>query len=204
MKKAKSGMSGLNASETIVRARYTLSRMAGNPLFPNPPYPISEIDADVTELASFNQQVVAGNHTVTPLRDNSLVKVHQKMEILVGYVNGEAKGDINTLESSGFELRKTPTPATVPAMVSKATCENTAESSTVRSRWTGVKGRNHYIVAQTYTPQDESSWVVVERPTKTHCLIYGLEVGKFSYFRVCAINSAGQGRWSDATKLMVS
>lgn len=202
--KIKSGLSGLNAQETIVRSRYTLSKMDGNPNYSNPPYPISEILGDVDVLAEYNRQVVAGHRLQIPLRDKALKTVHYKMNLLAGYVNGEAKGDLDKLTSSGFELQKERTPATIPGVVRKLKGVKAPGSGSCRFSWSGVRGRTGYKVETSTTPEDESSWELLDTTSKTHCLVDGLEVGKFVYFRVCAYNTAGQGEWSDLAKVMVS
>lgn len=202
--KIKSGLSGLNAPETVVRSRYALLKLEGNPNFTNPPYPISEVSADVDLLDHLDLQVTAGHKLQIPQRNQVKKTVHFKMGILANYVNAEAKGDLDKLVSSGFELQKERTPASLPSAIEKLKGTKAPGSGNCRFVWSGSKGRAYYLVQQTYTPQIESSWKEIEHTTKTHCVVNNLQVGSFTYLRVCACNTAGQGEWSDVAKVMVA
>lgn len=204
MVKVKSGLSGLTIAQTIVNGRTPLIKLNGNPNFPNPPYPIPEMEADLNAVVEFERAFQEGSKMAKPQRDAFLKTFLGKINLTVGYVNVTAKGDIPMLETTGFPLQKTRSSATVPTMVHRINCCNCQEQGSARITWSGVKGRSYYIVQTTIDPTDENSWTQVEQATAVHCEVSGLEVGKFAFFRVCAVNHAGRGEWSDVARVMMA
>lgn len=204
MVQVKAGLARLSIAQIILVGRIPLMKLNGNPNFPNPPYPIHELDSELSHLEELERTFQGGSRFVKPQRDATLKSFISKMTLLTGYVNASANGDLDKLMSSGFELQKTRTPATAPTTVHKINCINMPDDGAVRVMWSGVKNRSYYIVQTTTTPSVESSWRRLEPCTAVHCEVYDLEVGKFAYFRVRAKNVAGLGHWSDVAKVMVA
>jgi len=204
MAKVKSGLGGLSIAQTIVATGTPLTKMGGNPNFPNPPIPIPELEAERQTLASLEEEFQSGNKTVKTMRNSTFKSFKKNITITVGYVNGVAKGDPTLLQSSGFEMAKDNSPIQVPGKVKRINCKNEPESGACHINWAGVKERSFYIVQQTYTPEDSNSWMEVDHVTGINCKAYGLTTGSWAYFRVCAVNRAGRGEWSAEMKLMVS
>ncbi len=204
MVKVKSGLSGLSIARTVEVSRTPLLKLEGNPNFPNLPYPVAEMQGDRNALIEYQSLFLEGNRGIKPLRDQTLKGFRSKMSITADYINTVAKGDVIMLNTTGLPFEKERSAKPVPAMIHKINACNCPETGVAKVTWSGVSGRNYYIIQSTMDPSDENSWKQVEQSTTVHCDVYGLEVGKFAHFRVCAVNSAGRGEWSDVAKIMVA
>jgi len=201
--KIKSGLSGLSIPATITKVRFTLGMFTGNPNFPNPPFPGTEVAADVDQLEVLAGQVTMGNKLNLGSRNLTLASVRKKMFLNSSYVNAVSAGSMPMLESSGFELVKQRTAAVVPEEVKNLRCVNLPQVGTCKMTWKGVKGRDYYQAQMTANPLDPESWKPVATTTKLSCVATGVTTGTRMFFRVCAVNHAGQGEWSEPAELMI-
>lgn len=201
--KVKAGITGISIQLIIAHVRYVLSRLTGNSNFPNPPYSLLEMEADVDALDAMNQQVIAGNRTITPSRDAMLSTVRIKVNATAAYVNATAMESVFALESSGFAMVKTRSPRPVPEQVIKVECINLNPTGSAKVSWKASKERDFYVLEKRVGDGPHSVWEEVEHTTKTHCIVTGLEFRQDVYFRVSAVNSAGKSLWSDVAMLVV-
>lgn len=204
MEKVKNGLARLSVALVIVRVRYILKMMNGNANYPNPNPTIQALSDEVNDLDLLDQSVTAGDRTKTKLRDSIFIALKQNMTFLAGYVNAVSAGKVAMLETSGFEFEKQRTPVSAPGTVKKITVKNAAVSGTSDLFWSGEKDKTYYMVQVSNDSTKENMWNTVAQPTNRKCTIEGLTTGQWAYFRVCAVNRAGQGVWSDVTKLMVA
>lgn len=204
MLQVKAGLARLSIAQIVIVGRIPLAKLSGNPNFPNPPFPIHELDGELSSLEELERDFHGGSRFVKPQRDAILKSFIRKMTLMTKYVNAAANGDLDKLISSGFELHKKRTQATIPPMIHKINCINSPLDGAVRVMWSGIRGKSFYIVQTTTTPSVENSWKDVKVCTPVNCVVYNLEVGKFAYFRVCAKSVAGRGEWSTVAKVMVA
>jgi len=191
-------------AKIIIASRIPLAKLSGNPHFPNPPFPIHELENELSYLEELKSAFKGGMRNLKSLRDATLKSFIYKMTILSNHVTTVAQGDVEKLTSSGFEFYKTPTPATEPPKIHRISAANSPLSGVARVWWSGFMGKKFYRLQTTTTPSVEASWKQVDVLTAVNCEVHDLEVGKFAYFRVCAVNAAGDGPWSHAAKVMVS
>lgn len=199
----KAGINNLSISKFIMHVRYIISMLAGNPNFPNLPYPIPEMEGEVNSLDTLSQQVTAGNRLVKGSRDEVFISLKKKVSATALYVNAASLGSITALESSGFELVKTPSPKPVPETISKLECININPMGSAKVSWRASKERDFYVLEKRVGEGPDAVWEEVEHTTKTHCIVTGLEFRQDVYFRVSAVNSAGRSLWSDVAMLVV-
>lgn len=204
MVQVKAGLARLSIAQIVIVSRIPLAKLNGNPNFPNLPFPIHELAGELSSLAELESNFRGGSRFIKPQRDAVRKSFIRKVTLTSKYVNAASNGDLDKLMSSGFELHKTRTPATTPTEIHKISCINIPTDGAARVMWSGVRSRSYYIVQTTSTPSVESSWRRLEPCTTIHCEVYDLVVGKFAYFRVCAVNKAGHGPWSDVAKVMVA
>jgi hypothetical protein len=202
-RKVKNGVSNLSPAKTIVFTRSVLSRMEGNPNFPSPTEPLAEITAKVNLLDEIQQLVVQGHLYKLPMRRSTMKAVIDSMAKLCEYVNLTADGDETKLESSGFPFVKKRTPRPAPDKLTRLSAKQGKCSGNINLKWQGNKTRTVYSYQISYTPEVESSWIMVGLCTKPSTVIGGLESGKKCWFRVAAVNAAGSGAWSDPVAYMV-
>lgn len=204
MKKVKAGLRGLTIAQTVISVRYALTCLEGNPNFPNLPFPVSELRNDVNALDEFEQHYKAGNLTLKAQRDEIRTLLRFKISLTGNYINTLAKGDLGVLASSGFELAKSGAPLGTPGAIQKISAIPGPDSGSCKVYWSGIKGRSFYVVQMTRNPENESSWREVNHVTTTSCKVFNLNEGTRFYFRVCAINKAGRGEWSEIARVMAA
>lgn len=204
MDQVRCGFSRLSVEDAIVKARYVIGRMENNASFPTPPFPIDELKQLVNHLAQLQGEVNASNYIRVASRNECFDKLKHMMALISAYVNVRANGNISMLESSGFEMRKHSTKATVPNSITSIKCSNMPNHGSILVRWKGERTRQYYIVETSTNPSDNSSWINVGVATKCKLEIHGLISGQRIYVRIGAVNNAGQSNWSAVSQLMVA
>ncbi len=200
--KVKAGMNNKSVPQSMIDCKAIVKAITGNSNFPNCQKQLSDIQTNIGLLESIENEIATGNRSQMKLRNTTFRNLKLQMASLAAVVNSEAAGDVAILESSGMEFSKEPTPVKTPETISKVSAVNSSLSGMADVRWKGDKQRMHYIVELSASPT--SGWSIVAQPTKTGCTIEGLTTGQWAYFRVCAVNKAGQGAWSDVARVMVA
>ena len=67
-----------------------------------------------------------------------------------------------------------------------------------------LRKSDSYIVDQSTVPLGSSAWQFVGCATKAQMTIKGLSSGTRYWFRVAAVNAAGQGPWSQPVSVVAS
>ncbi len=113
------------------------------------------------------------------------------------YVEGIANGDKVKILAAGFDMRKDPVATGIlPAPLNVITKEGSSDGELIVT-WKSVKGAKAYNVEISYDNTDAANWAFYITVTKCKCYITGIESGTRVYTRVVAINSNGQGGYSD-------
>jgi hypothetical protein len=191
---------------TIVNA------LRNNPHFPEPWLPQVGSHADLeaaynTYLLAF-QAAANGDRARIHERDFARAALSERLRKLAGYLELIADGDTAKLMGTGYDLRKdiVRSTDTSPAPAPDGfTVKHGGLSGHVILHATRVAGAKSYEAQHTDgDPHDEAAWHSVGVFTSCNKLeIDGLTPAKTYWFRLRAIDSNGNGAWTDPASLMV-
>ncbi len=132
-----------------------------------------------------------------------------RLHLLAPYLEAVAAGNILKLNSSGYDLRKDIVRGAHPEILSAPTDFNVKHgklSGQAILHAARLPGAKTYVAEYTEGDPHDSATVWVGTNIFTTCSkmeINGLVRGKSYWFRVCGVNGAGYGAWTDPAGLMV-
>ncbi len=197
----KAAISGISVQKVIVKVSHYINELTGNVNFTLVPTP-AEATVVVKALQQLEGQVVSGNHSYTPMRDEKLEEVKSIVRGWVGQINLQAEGDITKLESSGFEFVKGREPRPLPKRVSKLAVKNLTSSGEVEMYWGGSSDVKIYKPEYRCVDDVNPEWKVIENCFKNRYVLTGLGKAKQYEFRVRGVNSAGMGEYSSVASIV--
>jgi hypothetical protein len=207
MAKVKLNLRGLTIPEKISRARQIVAAMGNNSNFDAPQPPLAQINSAISNLeVSYNavqtaRQEAKVQTATMGVREGELVRV---MSQLAGYVEAVAGDNEEIVLSAGMDVRA-PASATTAPPHAPADLTATAgdQEGEIDLTWDTVAGARSYVVERSPDPPTATSWTHAGVSPRSQTTINGLTPGTRCWFRVAAVNAAGQGPWSDpATKLV--
>jgi hypothetical protein len=181
------------AGDTIVFARFVVTRMTGNAYLPAPPVALPALLAAVQELEETEAETRRGTHGLAAARDQKLEVVHGLLSQLATYVVSVARQQgvdaEAVLASSGFDQKRT---AGQGKWV--FTAEQGERSDEVRLKTARV-GRGASYDWQYST--DGVGWDDWRRTSTASTVISGLKPGTRYLLRVRSFCNDVLGDWSD-------
>lgn len=202
--KVKVGLSRLSMADVIAKSLHILSHLENNPHFPYLPYSTEEIHGQLQLLMECEHKRSISNFRIRPVRDEVLRTLMHYMYCCAQYVNLAAKGDVDKLLTSGFELRSVPRPLALPPKIPSIGVINLGTSGSVKVFWQGVRNSKYFkLECNHIDPQDSNSWKGIVSSTETRVILNHLPIGQYTYFRVSAVNGKGRGEWSNVARVMV-
>ncbi|MBP6643441.1 MAG: fibronectin type III domain-containing protein [Flavobacteriales bacterium] len=118
---------------------HVTTSLDGNPLFPAPTIPVSALRDLTNELRDSIVEATHGSLSARVYRDAKVVEVRSALRITSDYVRMECAGDAAKLCSSGFSLRKVPSPINGVDAPKGLVAKPTSSTGEVKLRW----GRTH-------------------------------------------------------------
>ena len=202
MKTAKAGLKGLSATDKVAKSLLVETKMAAAVATfatPSPTLIVLKgyrlaLETAITEAVGNDHAKVVAKQVAEAALDNALIA-----ESL--YVSNTCAGDEIKILSSGFEARKGPAPIGPLQAPAKLEARMSEFSGHINLRWKPEDGASYYQVAMNDTdPNDESKWVLTAFSSAAHYTVTGLVSGKFYWFRVVALGTAGPSPASDPAK----
>ena len=184
-----------------VRADAVYTGLNGNPGFPKPPFPLSDLKTEIGGLQdSITEAADSGKQAKAELKRRRQLVVNMLRE-LAHYVEANCDGDERLLRSSGFEPAPTArvqTPALSKRIRSLRRGQNSGdvilklvvdpEAASYKARWTVAPAEG-----------EPESWVEIPVPhTRPATLIKGLQPGVTYLFQACALLNFGYTDWGDS------
>lgn len=204
MAQIKLNFSRLSIPEKVARARQIAAAMTGNVNFPTPTPALDLITdaADALEQAAAATQAARQNAkaktTFQNGREDALDKLIAKA---VGYVTAVAGGAELIIQSAAMDVRATPGTGTIPSQPQGLSATASDSDGAMDLSWDPVSEAASYAIEKSPDPPTASSWTHAGVSTRSTFTVTGLQSGARLWFRVAAVNAAGQGAWSDpATK----
>ena len=196
------GFSSYTDAEFEQKAQLILASMTGNPAFPSPVPPLTEVSAALTLFSA--DLVAAGTLDRTAVAKKNASR--QALEKLLGqlgmFVMYVANGDAPILTSSGYTLSKQPEPVyiTNPGNV---TISNGISSGEMEAAVTTVKGgRNYNFQLAEAEPTAETDWQS-NSSSRSKFTFKNLQPGKRYWVRVVVTGSGEQVAYSNVASRFV-
>ena len=197
MSRIKIGFYNKSVPYQIQKSRDIIQKMTGNTNFTNPDPKLEDIKTATNELedaytASLNNDKAK----------KALMRIKQKALLalivqLADYVQTTSMGDEAIILSSGFEVRKTPAPLNVPETPVKVLVKAATHEQQLEISWKAIKGAKSYVVEFSLKADDFSDLKGGGIVTRARFKAINLLGGTKYWFRVMAVNAAGNSGWSE-------
>jgi len=199
MERLRLNYSNLSVNDFISKAQTIVNSMTGNPVFATPNPSLATIQTLIDNLDDANIEVELGNYTQLTARNDFHAVLGDSLAVLGNYVENIANGNRQILESSGFDLAKTPERSGILPAPIAMDAQLTGISGQVQLKWQPVKGAQSYIVEATTgnAADPNAQWVMLGVCTRARFVAGNLTPALFYSFRVCAVNWAGNSAPSE-------
>jgi hypothetical protein len=184
----------------IVYTQGIVTRMTGNPSFPNPVPTVAAISTVLGELQSAETAALARTKGAVATRNEKRAALVSLLQQLRAHVQAMADADPangpSLIQSAGMAVRKT---ATHHARVFAA-------------RQGAVSGEAKVVAATTarraayewqYSTDGGKTWITTPTTLQAKTTVAGLLPGSTVQFKYRAVNKTGEGDWSQPVSLMV-
>jgi len=206
MAQIKLNFSRLSIPEKIARARQIVTALTGNPHFTSPQPSLAAITTAASELETAFADVQAIRQeaktktTIQNAKEDVLDKLVSQSAAYVTAVGGD---DEAIIQSAGMNLRASRSALAVSSQPQALGDTAGAHDGTMDLPWDPVVEAARYVIEPSPDPPTATSWKHLGVSTKSSFTVTDLVSGSRVWFRVAAINAAGQSPWSDpATKIV--
>ena len=192
---------GLTIIEKIYRTRFIVDRTTENSNFVDPSPSLMDIETSVNYLESKNNLLIEGS-IVNKLKLNIALLFHNKlMASFTSYVQLKSGGDAVKIKSSGLDVKQHSGKSKKLGKVCYVKAKPGNDSGQVDAKWKLVKGTKLYISHK--SPNGINGWVNTDcTSTKVKMTITGLISEQPVWLRFAAVNSLGNGEWSEPVRVM--
>ena len=199
------GFSDYSDDGLLQKGRVIEAKMTGNASFPTPNPSIATL---TTAIIKFETDLTASNGgrngiNATAVKNQSRAELITVMQNLGLDVQKNGNDDYVTLLSSGYDIKGTPAPGTVPEAPINLILSDGAHSGECDVKFDKVKNATVYEIRYTAQPLVDSSWTVMPPTTRTHNIITGVAHATELYVQARTINSHGLSEWSNMVNLLV-
>jgi hypothetical protein len=161
------------------------------------------IAADVVILKGKNDvfggylsRMVAGNKQLTAEKNVARKDLEDFLHVIGNRVQDISGGSEVLILSSGFDLRRKPTPVGMLDMPTNVTVTPGKQSATLNVTWDVVNNAYNYVVRQTKAPVTESSVWKEIHTSKHNLLLDSLPLGEPIAIQVAGLGSDPRIVWS--------
>lgn len=197
----KLGLIGLTPTALVEKGRTLVEKCTGNANLTLPTNFLTDLGAACTALEQANIAVRDnGGRADHVTRAARAADVENLIRELAGYVQAQCEGDHEKIASTGFGVRKQPSPVGVLDAPTNVRARRGKLPGEVHLLWDGVYARLMYLVEYTTDPNDPGSWKTLVQTSKNRYTATGLTSDQLYYFRVQAIGAAGAGELSDSAQ----
>lgn len=193
--------SRLSVVNKCERGKTIITMSTDNPRVPGNEAALAEFSAVQEELVAANDAVVAAQGALRALltrRDGIEKKWDRQIAQFAGVTEAIANSDPGAITSAGFGVRGVNArPQPLPAPENLQASTNGFPGRT-KLTWDVLDGAMVFLVEMTLDPNGQVDWKRMKTSTKTTCEVDGAIPGKPAWFRIAAVNPAGQSPWSVA------
>lgn len=176
--------------------RNIITRMTGNPKFPEPDVALTLLTTAVTTLETDFNAAQSGSHEAKARlgKSEKAADVLFRKEAL--YVDRIADGDPETILGSGYETTSQPKPRTLPVL----SVEHGKNPQEIFAKCKKISGARSYVwqICEGDFPAIlEKDWILAGVTTRVKITITGLKSQTKYWVRVRAVSSEGMQPWLD-------
>jgi hypothetical protein len=200
MSQIKLGTSGLPLSGLIPRGATIITKQTANPNVPGNTAVLAAFVTKQTALETALANAAAARETSKNMTDavkDAVVEWRGALGDLAAFTQSVTGGVTVKITSAGFEVRDEPTPTPIPAQVVSLNVYLTETPGHSRLEWDMVDRAEGYMVQGSPDPITSTSWTQPTFSPRATFSVNGAVAGQPYCYRVAAINSAGQGPWSE-------
>lgn len=195
----------LRAEGLIAKSLFVEGKMTDNANYPTPNPSIAVLTAARQALESANAAAADGGHSAHLAKRMAVATLKGLLRDLAGHVTSVSSGDETMIVSSGFDVRKRTEAIGKLSAAGDLVARFTNFHGEVDLNWNVVRGAHLYqVYVNALDPADEGKWEMSGITTKSRHLVSGLETGKFYWFRVQAVGTAGYSPMSDIAKSLAA
>jgi hypothetical protein len=184
----------------LTYARGVVTRMTGNPAFPNPTPPLATVTQAIDDLQTAETAALARTKGAVATRNDKRAALRVRLLELRGYIqtraNAAAENGAALIESAGVAVRKTPTRRARAFAAKPGAVSGTAKIVT-------VSGGRRASYEWHYSTDGGKTWVLAPVTLQAKTTIAGLLPGTTVLFKSRTVTKAGEGDWSQPASLVV-
>jgi hypothetical protein len=184
----------------ITYAGGIVTRMTGNPSFPNPTPSLAAITQAIDDLQSAETATLARTKGAATTRNDKRAALLVLLQELRGYLqvtaNASADNGASIIESAGVGVRKTATRRARAFAAKPGAVSGSAKVVTVSA------GRRASYEWQ-YSIDGGKTWVTAPVTLQAKTTIAGFVPGATVQFRSRAVTKAGEGDWTQTASLVI-
>jgi hypothetical protein len=184
----------------ILYAQGIVTRMTGNPHFPNPAPALAAITAAIAELQTAEAAVLARTKGAAAARNEKRKALVALLELLRAHIQSIADADEpngpSIIESAGVAIRKTTTRR------ARVFAAKQGRISGVAALVAASAGHRASYEWQ-YSSDGGKTWVTAPVTLQAKTTVAGLAPGATVQFKYRAVTRAGEGDWSEPTSLLI-
>jgi hypothetical protein len=183
-----------NQRDLIIISKRVKEKMKNNPVFPNPPAALAELEKVLPEFEVALMNAKSRDKEWVAIKNNKQVLILALLEEVSAYVIATCKGDRALILSSGFDV--TDEQSSRPATTIETLAVKLGEPGEVTVRVKKATGIVAYVYEYTTEPPGVNTVWVREESTARDFTFKGLQSDKRYWFRVLAIGRRGQKAYS--------
>ncbi len=191
----KTDLFNLRPPALLVLLNHVTTCLDGNPLFPDPTPSIPVLRSLSDELTILISDAINGSKLARVQRDAKVMEVRNALRRTSDHVRVVCDGDAVKLSSTGFPLRKIPSPITVVEVPKNVVVSRTSSTGEVKLRWGRTLGARMFRVERsTIDPTTgQAVWTSIGQVSHQHIIAQGLVPYAPYWFRVIAIGKGHEG-----------
>lgn len=190
----KLAMAFLSIAQKLIKTRFVITRMTGNPYFPSPNPTLATIATAANNLEAAALKAKTGGPDDTAAMRRKEVALDLLMRQLASYIESVANQNATTAEevilSSGLEVQHKG--AYIRSPFKAATTRNPGE---IKVQYKAVP--NSVFHFQMCTDLSKPDWKTISETTRSRILVTGLTPGMWYYFRVRVLSKNTPTDWSE-------
>jgi hypothetical protein len=195
----KQGLSQLTAEGLVAKAEHVHAQLSAHAAeFTAPSPTLASLETDKEKLLKAIGEAMDGGRSAHQAKRNALLKLKGTLRQLADYVANVANGNAQLIIDGGFELCAERKPSHLPGAPTNLDALTPDVTNAVKVEWKGEKRVRLYQVQMSTTdPAVAPAWNTVALVTKRQHTVTGLEPYKMYWFRIIAVNVAGESLPSD-------
>lgn len=195
----KQGLSKLNAEGLVAKAEHVHAQLTAHAAtFTTPTPALAVLDTAKDQLLTAIGDAIDGGRSAHQAKRDAFLTLKNMLKQEADYVVLVANGDAQLIIDGGFEVRAERKPSHIPAAPAKLEALTPDITNAVKLEWKGEKSVRLYQVQMSATdPAVTPAWNMVALTSKRQHNVADLVPYKMYWFRVVAVNAAGESLPSD-------